>query len=282
MDLPPTNAGEPLGLPQVAGRAAKGAVALGVRHVGVTAANLIGSVVLARMLSPADFGVYAVVAFMVAVLNSLGDGGLGVSLVRQASPPSEIDIRSVFGAQQAIVGVTAAVGLVAAPLAVSVLHVDRNLMFLAWLLIGAFLVTSFQVIPMIRLERSLAFGRIGISNFAEAITFNVVAIALAKSGAGPFSFGVAAVAQSLVGVAVISWFSPWRPSWAWRPELVRDRLRFGIPFQGIVVVSLVKDSITPILIGVLLGATDVGYVKWSQNLAAYLLLALMVLDRIYF
>jgi len=54
-----------------------------------------------------------------------------------------------------------------------------------------------------------------------------------------------------------------------------------LPFQGAQFISVIKDSISPIFIGLLLGAGAVGYVNWAGMVAAYPLLALMVLQRIY-
>jgi O-antigen/teichoic acid export membrane protein len=45
--------------------------------------------------------------------------------------------------------------------------------------------------------------------------------------------------------------------------------------------SLLKDSITPVFIGLLLGAGSVGYVNWAQMVAAYPVLCLMVMQRVY-
>ncbi len=56
---------------------------------------------------------------------------------------------------------------------------------------------------------------------------------------------------------------------------------FGLSYQGIQVTSLLKDSITPVLIGTLLGTADVGYVTWAGIVATYPVLALFVLQRLY-
>jgi O-antigen/teichoic acid export membrane protein len=63
--------------------------------------------------------------------------------------------------------------------------------------------------------------------------------------------------------------------------LAKPHLKFGFYYQSAQFVSLVKDSITPILIGFLVGTAGVGYLSWASMLAAYPLLALMVLQRLY-
>jgi O-antigen/teichoic acid export membrane protein len=75
--------------------------------------------------------------------------------------------------------------------------------------------------------------------------------------------------------------SPWRVRFAFAATRLRALARFGIPFQAAIWVSLVKDSLTPILLGATAGAAAVGFVDWAQTIATYPTLALMILQRIY-
>ena len=63
--------------------------------------------------------------------------------------------------------------------------------------------------------------------------------------------------------------------------MIRAHMSFGLPYQGIQVISLLKDSIAPIFIGFLLGTADVGYITWANMIAAYPVLILFVLQRLY-
>src|SRR5262249_37749016 len=75
--------------------------------------------------------------------------------------------------------------------------------------------------------------------------------------------------------------SPWsaRPLWDW--QRAGAFLRVGAPLQGTAVVSQLKDSITPIFIGLAAGTATVGYVQWAQTLATGPLWASLVLSRVY-
>ncbi|HEY5957546.1 MAG TPA: oligosaccharide flippase family protein, partial [Polyangiaceae bacterium] len=88
---------------QIARRAVLSAIALGLRQVVVQLFNLAGSIVLARELSPRQFGYYGIILFLVSFLSSFGDVGLGASLIRQVHEPDDDDYRSVFTFQQLLV-----------------------------------------------------------------------------------------------------------------------------------------------------------------------------------
>ena len=89
------------------------------------------------------------------------------------------------------------------------------------------------------------------------------------------------LARSVAGAAIINGVSPWGIGWRWDINRIRKHLSFGIPYQGIAFTSLLKDSITPVFVGLTLGTADVGYINWAGMVAAYPVLALMVLQRVY-
>ena len=57
-------------------QALKGVVALGARQALVQIANLIGGIALVRLLLPKDYGMYAVISFVLSFATTLGDVGL--------------------------------------------------------------------------------------------------------------------------------------------------------------------------------------------------------------
>jgi O-antigen/teichoic acid export membrane protein len=109
-----------------------------------------------------------------------------------------------------------------------------------------------------------------------------VGVTLAVAGAGEWSAAGAVVARTVVGVLLL--LPTARPvrSWCWDPALVRSHLAFGLQYQGVAFFSMAKDAAIPVLVGATAGASAVGLVGWAQMVAAYPLLALMALQRLYF
>lgn len=262
-------------------RAVRGTLALGFRQGATIGINLIGSTVLARLLTPAEFGIYAVVLFLRSFLVAFGGTGLGAGLIRQPEEPETADYRAVFTFQQLLVGVMTIALLVSAPVIARASNLPTDGLWLIRLVAFSLLLTSFQSVPSIRLERKLEFGPLATAGIAETVTFNGIAVILVALGAGIVSFGVALAAQAFVCAAILIVAERWRMGWAVDWPRVRRHLSFGLPFQGILFVSLLKDSITPVLVGLVSGAQDLGYVRWAQTFGAFAVLALMLLQRIY-
>ena len=265
----------------VAGKAFQSVLALGVRQILVQGLNLAGSILLARLLSPAEFGMFAIVTFVLTFLMAFGDAGLGASLIRESSEPKERDYRAVFTGQQALVVAVVAIFWVAAPWAAHAYGLPAGNAWLFRLVALSLLFTSFQVIPSIRLERHLRFDKLAIVEAGMALVFNASAVAMALRGYGAYSFAWALLLRSVAGAVLAYLVSPWLPRWHWEWGLVKRHLRFGIPYQGFNFVCLLKDSMNPLFIGIMLGPAQVGYINWAVMVSSAPGLALMVLRRVY-
>jgi O-antigen/teichoic acid export membrane protein len=236
---------------------------------------------LARLLTPAEFGIFAIVVFIRTFLFTFGDAGLAASLIREPIDPEEIEYRAVFTFQQIMVVGIVALFWVASPIVVALYGLPTADVWLFRLVALSLLCSSFQVIPTVRLERNLIYGKLASIEIAMAAVFNGSAVGLAWIGWGAMSFGVALLGRSLIGAVLANVVCPWRIRWSLAWDRVKPHLRFGLPYQGIAFLSLLKDSIGPLYIGVLLGASQMGYVSWASTFAAWPVLMVAVIQRVY-
>ncbi|RIH83315.1 Teichuronic acid biosynthesis protein TuaB [Meiothermus luteus] len=262
-------------------QAVRSATALMVRQVVVQGLNVVGGILLARLLTPTEFGLYAIVTFLLTFLAAFGGTGLAASLIRQPNEPVELEYRSVYTIQQVIVIALVLVLWMAAPWIAHAYRLPPDNAWIFRLVALSLLATSFMVIPQVRLERHLAFDKLALVEIAQAFTYNVTAVFLAWWGLGPLSFAIALLLRSITGAILANWISPWKIGWSWDWNTARKHLEFGLFLQGGQVVSLIKDSITPVFVGLYLGAESVGYINWAQMVANYTVMALMVFQRLY-
>ena len=265
----------------IAGRALRGGVVLGVRQVVVHAANLLGLVALARLLAPAEFGTIAIALFLHNVLASVCTLGLGTSLVRKADEPVEDDFRTVFTTQHLVAAVVALAGWVAAPWLVALYARPDGDVVLFRAVALATLLVPLSTIPATRLERQLCFGRLAAVEIAQALAYNATAVVLAWYGLGTRAIAVALLLRVALLALLAHAASPWRLRYALHRSRLVVLARFGVPLQAATWISLAKDGLTPLLIGLTAGAAAVGFVDWAQTLATYPTLVLMILQRVY-
>lgn len=259
----------------------RGSFLLILRQALLQTLNIGGSILLARLLSPESFGLYAVVTFFLAFLVAFGDAGLAASLIRSQDEPSAEDFSAIFSMQLVFVSVAGVVFWFLAPWIAQAYSVSASEDWVFRLMALSLFVTSFMVIPQVRLERELRFERIAIVEIAQALVFNVIAVGMAWRGFGPISFGVAMLARAFTGAILLNMLSRLSVQWLWDWQKVKSHMRFGLAFQGVKIACFIKDSITPIFIGLVMSAQSVGYLNWAGLLANYPVIGLFVLQRIY-
>lgn len=259
---------------------ARGGMLLALRQLLVQLLSIAAAVVLARLLSPAEFGVYGITVFLMHFLVVFGDAGLAAGLIREAEEPEERDYQAIFSFQQLLVAVVAAVGFVLAPVVSLLLWPEGGLGWLLQAVLVALLLSSFQTVPVARLERRLAFDKLTIVEVAQAVAFNGIAVAGALLGYGADAMAAALVARSVSGVLLLRSVSAQPLAWNWDWSRVRSRLRFGLAFQGGAFVNLLRDSLVPVFVGATLGNAAVGGIFFARMLAFYPFLIVYMLQRV--
>jgi PST family polysaccharide transporter len=264
-------------------RAARGAVYLALRTAVVQLTILGGTVILARALSPTDFGVYAILRFALTFFEFFGDAGIAGALIRKESPPTRDELSNVFTLQCALATVVVVIVWLLAPVVVMVwpdLPADS-----IWLLRAmsiAFLLTGARVVPAVLMERSLRFGEIAILEVFGTVSFFGVASACALLGYGTWSWVSAMLAQGVIALVGAYVVNPWRPRLALDWKLVRPLVAFGVPYQAKNLIGFVNSAAAPLYAGSVLGATRLGFINWGQNTAFFPLKVVEVMSRVSF
>jgi O-antigen/teichoic acid export membrane protein len=262
-------------------RTVRGAMSLGGGQVAAQLLNIGGAILLARLLTPAEFGLVAIFTFFLAFLTALGDLGLGMSLVRQPAEPSDAEYRAVSSFQQAVAIGGAFAALAATPWVVRAYGLAPGAWWLLPIMALAILADSIRFQPLVRLERRLAFERVGAVEITQAIVFNSVLLSLAVSGFRTTCFPIAVVARSSAGMLLALALGPRSAGWSWHWPTARHHLRIGFPYQGVHLITVLRNSLVPLFVGLLLGRASVGRLEWAAMMAGFPLTGLILLQRLY-
>jgi O-antigen/teichoic acid export membrane protein len=258
VETPPAEAGldhsseDGLTSQDVRTRAARGATMFVGRDVLVQFIGFATGLILARLLTPADFGITTLGLTIVGSANVIADGGIAASLISRKEPPSAAELRAVNGFQLSL---TIAMTAIAVPLCFA-LGGDGPATAIILLSLPLYAV---RTPPMLLFERRLQFAPRIIIQVAELITYGVVAIALALMGLGVWAMPLALLARAAAGTVYCYALSPTK--WVLptlRFGLVRPLLGFGVRFQLKSIVQLVRDIAVVSVVGSLGGLQSLG------------------------
>jgi O-antigen/teichoic acid export membrane protein len=214
------------------------------------------SAILARLLSPSEFGLLAMVLVFAGFAASLADLGL-VAPIIQKQTISNRYLDTAFWLIVAVGGFLTATFILLAPL-VAKFFGDPQLRSLTIAMAFNFVLASLNVVQGALLDRSLDFrARFRIEITALAIS-GVTAVALTIGGAGVWSLVGQSLSLTLVRTVMMWQISPWRPAWSFDPAAGRELFRFGRHMIGFNAVIYWENNFDKLVIGRLLGSASLG------------------------
>lgn len=225
-----------------------------------------GGIVLARVLSPAQFGLYAIATFLVGTFALFGDFGLAPSFIQRKEELTEKDLRVGFTLQQIITSVIVVALFAAAPwLARLYPKAPPETVWLVRTLAFSLYLTSWRSMSALQLERHLRYDRLAWIEVVETLSYQGLAVGLALAGYGVWSFVWATLVRGLLGTVLTYAAAPWSVRFGYDRETVREIIRYGIPFQMQMIIHSMGGWVTPILVGGLIGPQAVGYLTWASS-----------------
>lgn len=236
--------------------------------------TLIMTVVAARLLVPADFGLFALALLVVNLFDYMKDLGVGAALVQRPGDwnrlaPTGLTLSVIFG-----VGFGVALAI-AAPLGAQLLDQPRLTSLIRVLAIGL-TISALGVVPAARLRRDLDFRKRIWPEFLGASVKAVITIALAASGVGVWSLVYGQLAGTIVTTVMYWWVAREPIRFGLDRQQSRGLIRFGISLTGVALLAFAIFNIDYLFIGIRLGDTQLGLYTLAYRLPELLVLNLCI------
>lgn len=270
---------------QIKQKAIHGAISLTFRRVILLAITLVViNFLLPRYLPPSIIGTFNLATAIVGFFSFFSDIGLAASIIQKKEEITEDELASTFFIQQTLVTIIALVIFIAAPFIANFYKLDPGGDYLIRALAVSFFLTSFKVIPSVLFERDLNFKPLVIVEILENVIFVGLLVPLVLMDYGLFSYAIAQVVRSIVGVVVMYNITPWRIRFKRSFSSVKQLLRFGIPYQTNALLALLKDRLVVLLIGAMpmITKSDMGFITLAQSWAFIPLEIMNIIIRVTF
>jgi O-antigen/teichoic acid export membrane protein len=226
-------------------------------------------VMLARILSPADFGVMAIAMIVIDILALIGCLGQVQALVQREELDDAAASTSFWMLQGFGLAMTAAVYL-SAPL-VADFFSTPTLVPVLRLLAPICLLQTLSAVPEAWLRRSFGFKWLAARTVAASTLGGVVSVGMALYGFGIYAMVAQRLVVALVLLAMVWWNSSWRPKWRWSTPDAVSLARVGLDLSMVGFLQMANVRVIDVAIGYLFGPQVLGQLRIAWRLFDFIM-----------
>lgn len=245
-------------------RAVRGAAVTMAAQGSKIVIQVLSTVILARLLSPADYGLIAMIMAVIGVADIFRDFGLSTAAI-QAPTLSRDEQHNLFWLNTVLGVVLAVVVIAGAPL-LSALYNEPQLAPVARVLAVIFVINGMITQYRADLVRRLEFKRIALADILGPLCGLGVAAGMALGGFGYWALVGQQLTQLLVVFVLLVVGAHWLPRWWHRGVPMRRFVTFGGHLVGSQLVTYAGNNIDTLMLGLRTTPSMLGLYSRSYQL----------------
>jgi PST family polysaccharide transporter len=222
------------------------------------------AIVVARLLSPAAFGLVAMVSPILGFVSTLNDLGFGQAIVRAPEITSR-QISALFWRNLLLSLGLAALLSLSAPLIGHLYHEPRTISVTV-ALGGLLVLSTLGIVPNALMKRQMRFMPLAFIDLVSLITGAAVTILTAMTGFGYWALVIGQLASSLASVLLAFGFSRWIPLKFVTDPAIKSFLRFGANLTVVNIATYFSMTADNMIVGVVAGKVALGLYDRSYSL----------------
>ncbi|MCH8534615.1 MAG: lipopolysaccharide biosynthesis protein [Flavobacteriaceae bacterium] len=226
--------------------------------------GLAGGIYLARLLSPEDYGLVAMLFIFFSISNFLVTGGFGLALIREKEITEE-DKSTVFFFNLIVSLVLYACIWIASPY-IAKFYDEPILEILAKIMGLDMIFKSLTIVQQSTLKRDLKFKELGIVSVFNGIIVISVAVVLAYYGFGVYALVVKFVLGSLGASILLYLINPWKPTSFIKKNSFKKLFAFGSNVMILGLVNSVTREFHKAVIGRYYSTASLGFFNQGSML----------------
>src|ERR1035437_10103026 len=233
---------------------------------GVTqAVTWLATLIAARMLTTADFGIVAIAGIIGTLTNMLAEFGIGIAVLHML----ELDRRVLAQLNTvSLVFCSAAFGcsVAAAPLVASFFRSEPLRMLVIVNSLG-FFITAVQAVPLGLLQRDMDYRRLSLAESISVLVQAVVTVGSVFAGLGYWSLVASPLAGKATGAGITEFWKPVGFAWP-RWNSVRVHMKFGMEVALSRIAFTAYSQADGLIIGRMLGDSALGAYQMAMTVAS--------------
>ena len=222
------------------------------------------SVILARLLTPRDFGLIGMILVFSGFAGLFSEMGFGAALI-QRKVVEERHLSSIFWLNIVVGLILTCIFLIAAPF-IARFYNEPRLKILTMLLSLNFCLGSLKMVPSSILSRSMDFRKLAVIETTTMLIAGGLAITLALIGFGVWSLAWQMIITTIIGVILFWFMTDWRPRFQFDKNAIKELLGFSGNLLGFNVLNYCARNIDYLLVGKFIGSSGLGIYSRAYGL----------------
>ena len=262
---------------EIKNKAIKGASINIVARFVATLGQTVGVVILARLLTPSDFGLVAMVAAFSLWLSNFGVNGFTEYIIYKSRIDTE-EVTSIYWTHL-LVSTVLAIGFALFGFALVKLNREPALSGIAAALATTFVLQALSTSHLAVLRREMKFTAVAIAELLAVILSVVLAIAGALAGMGYWAIVVRQVTVPLAMVIAARILHPWRPRGPLRLSSAWPGLKYAVQVYSNISLGFLMRGLDKVLLGKFHGAELLG--NYDRAFYIFLMPAVQLLTPLH-
>lgn len=220
-------------------------------------------IILARLLSPSEFGLIGMLTFFIAISQSFIDSGFSQALIRKQNCTSA-DYSTVFYFNLVIGFLFYSILFFSAGI-ISDFYRQTELFYILRVLGLVLIINSFSIIQRTILTKNINFKLQTRISLIATFSSGIICIAMAYTGFGVWALVGKTLSQQLFNTLLLWVWNNWKPYWVFNINSFKEMFKFGsrLMFSGLI--DTAYKNIYYLIIGKYFSTTELGYFTRAQQ-----------------
>lgn len=236
-----------------------------IERFGTQGVQFLVMLVMARLLSPNDYGVVGLLVVFVSIAQAFVDGGFSQALIRKKDR-TEIDNSTVFYFNIIVSVVIYLIFYLFAPY-VSVFYNMPTLTPFMRVICLSIIINAFGVVQRALFNANIDFKAQAKASLIAIVISGAIGITLAFRGVGPWALVWQQLSNLLVNTLFLWVYSEWRPLLAYSWKSFNELFSFGSKLLATSLLNAIYNNIQTIVIGKLYSAKSLGLYSRAAHFA---------------
>lgn len=241
----------------------KGTIWTGIERFWVQGVQFLVMLIVARILSPKDYGLIGMLAIFIHISHSLVESGFSQALIRKKNR-TELDHNTIFYFNMAMSVFIYWILYLIAPFVAS-FYKEPTLCPVMRIFSIVIILDSVNIVQRALYTIHLDFKKLAHASMSSAVISGIIAIYMAKKGFGVWTLVYQQIIFGIVSTIVLWYCSSWRPRLIYSWKSFKEMFAFGINLLISGLIDTIYNNLYTIVIGKVFNAVSLGYYSRADH-----------------